>query len=73
MAVGLDCASCAVAIERAVREGATLEREAQDAFYGERSGVVRDPFGHRWLIGHAIEDVSTDEMQRRYTRLFESP
>jgi PhnB protein len=54
-------------IEQAVRAGATLEREAQDAFHGERSGVVRDPFGHRWLIGHHIEDVSTDEMQRRYT------
>lgn len=59
-------------IERAVSAGATLEREAQDAFYGERSGVVRDPFGHRWLIGHAIEEVSPDEMQRRYNRLFES-
>lgn len=54
-------------IEQAVRAGATLEREPQDAFYGERSGVIRDPFGHRWLIGHHIEDVSSDEMQRRYT------
>jgi hypothetical protein len=34
-------------IARAVALGATLERAAQDAFYGERSGVVRDPFGHR--------------------------
>jgi PhnB protein len=32
-------------------------------------GVVRDPFGHRWNIGHHIEDVSADEMQRRYTQL----
>lgn len=56
-------------IEQALKAGATLEREAQDAFYGERSGVVRDPFGHRWLIGHHIEDVATDEMQRRYTAL----
>lgn len=57
-------------IEQAVGAGATLEREASDAFYGERSGVVRDPFGHRWMIGHQIEEVSTDEMQRRYTDLF---
>lgn len=56
-------------IAAAVAAGATLERAAQDEFYGERSGVVRDPFGHRWLIGHAIEDVSPAEMQRRYTRL----
>jgi PhnB protein len=59
-------------IEQALKVGATLERKAQDAFYGERSGVVRDPFGHRWLIGHHIEDVTTDEMQRRYTALMAS-
>jgi len=59
-------------IERALTAGATLERAPSDAFYGERSGVVRCPFGHRWLIGHAIEDVSPQEMQRRYTALFQS-
>ena len=57
-------------IQRAVAAGATLEREPTDAFYGERSGAVRDPVGHRWLIGHSIEDVSPAEMQRRYTALF---
>jgi PhnB protein len=56
-------------IAQAVAAGATLERAPADEFYGERSGVVRDPFGHRWLLGHAIEDVSPDEMQRRYTEL----
>lgn len=56
-------------IAQAVLAGATLEREPQDEFYGERSGVIRDPFGHRWLIGHHIEAVDTAEMQRRYTEL----
>jgi len=55
-------------IRRAVAAGASVEREPQDQFYGERSGCVRDPFGHRWNVGHHIEDVSADEMQRRYTR-----
>lgn len=54
-------------IERAVAAGATMVRPPQDQFYGERSGTVRDPFGHEWNIGHHLEDVSTDEMQRRYT------
>lgn len=58
-------------IRRAVAEGAELERAPEDAFYGERSGVVRDPFGHRWNIGHSIEDVSPEEMQRRYTELMQ--
>jgi uncharacterized glyoxalase superfamily protein PhnB len=54
-------------IRGAVEAGATIEREPTDAFYGERSGSIHDPFGHRWNIGHSIENVSTDEMQRRYT------
>jgi PhnB protein len=58
-------------IEAAVKAGATLEREPTDAFYRERSGVVRDPFGHRWMIGHSIEEVTPAEMQRRYDALFQ--
>lgn len=59
-------------IRRALEAGAELEREPSDAFYGERSGVVRDPFGHRWNIGHSIEEVSPEEMQRRYTVMLSS-
>jgi PhnB protein len=57
------------AIRRAVEAGAELVRPATDAFYGERSGTVRDPFGHEWLLGHSIEEVEPEEMQRRYTKL----
>jgi PhnB protein len=57
------------AIERAVAAGATVVRPASDAFYGERSGTVRDPFGHEWMLGHSIEDVTPEEMQRRYDEL----
>ena len=53
-------------IKRAAEAGATVEIEPTDQFYGERSGVFRDPFGHRWNIGHGIEEVSPEEMQRRY-------
>ena len=61
-----------VMITRALSLGATLERQPKDEFYGERSGVIRDPFGHRWNIGHQIEQVEPDEMQRRYTALLQS-
>jgi PhnB protein len=53
-------------LAQAVAAGGTLIRPAADAFYGERGGSVRDPFGHEWLIGHSIEEVSPAEMQRRY-------
>ena len=59
-------------IARALEAGAQLVRDAKDQFYGERSGSVRDPFGHEWLIGHNIEDVSPEEMQRRYDEVMKS-
>jgi uncharacterized glyoxalase superfamily protein PhnB len=56
-------------IRRAVAHGAEILMEPKDQFYGERSGSIRDPFGHRWNIGHHIEDVTPAEMQRRYTEM----
>ncbi|MEZ4333198.1 MAG: VOC family protein [Myxococcota bacterium] len=56
-------------IRRAVNAGATVVRAAADQFYGERSGTIRDPFGHEWNIGHEIEQVSPEEMQRRYDEM----
>jgi uncharacterized glyoxalase superfamily protein PhnB len=53
-------------IARAISAGAKLVRAAQDQFYGERSGTVRDPYGHDWMLGHSIEEVQPEEMQRRY-------
>ena len=69
MSIHLHVDDCDAAIRRAVSEGAELIREPSDAFYGERSGTVRDPFGHEWMIGHSIEDVTPEEMQRRYDAL----
>jgi PhnB protein len=59
-------------IRRAAEAGARVEREPKDEFHGERSGAIRDPFGHRWSIGHRIEDVSPEEMQRRYDALLKT-
>lgn len=58
-------------IRRAEKCGATVERAPADQFYGERSGSIRDPYGHRWLIGHSIEEVAPEEMQRRYNKILE--
>lgn len=61
---------CDAFLARAVAAGAVVLRPPQDHFYGERSGALRDPFGHEWLVGHEIEKVTPAEMQRRYTALF---
>ncbi|MCO6042607.1 VOC family protein [Aeoliella sp. ICT_H6.2] len=55
----------------AVDAGAKLVMEPKDQFYGERSSKVLDPFGHEWLLGSHIEDVSPEEMQRRFTEMFQ--
>ena len=57
--------------DQAVGAGASVIRPLQDQFYGERSGTVRDPFGHEWLLGGHLETVTPQEMQRRYTAMFE--
>jgi PhnB protein len=54
---------------RAVAAGAELEMPIEEQFWGERYGVIRDPFGHRWNIGHSIEEVTPEEMQRRYDKI----
>jgi PhnB protein len=57
---------------QAIKAGATEVRPLTDHFYGERSATVRDPFGHEWQLGSQIEALTPEEMQRRYTALFES-
>ena len=53
----------------AEEHGATVLRVAKDEFYGDRSGVLLDPFGHRWNLATRKETVSPDEMQRRWTAM----
>ncbi|MFN3944383.1 MAG: VOC family protein [Allosphingosinicella sp.] len=53
------------AFDRAVKAGATAERPVQDQFYGDRSGTLLDPFGHRWTIATHVEDVDEAELRKR--------
>ena len=51
--------------DRALRAGATQIRPLENQFYGDRTGMFEDPFGHRWSIATHVEDVPPDEMERR--------
>ena len=59
---------CDAAVKRAVAAGATVLRQPADQFYGDRTAMVADPFGHGWYLQTRIEEVSPQEMQRRYTK-----
>ncbi len=50
---------------RAVAAGAKVDRPVADQFYGDRTGTIIDPFGHKWTIATHTEDVSFQEMQKR--------
>lgn len=52
-------------VARAVAAGARLTRPVENKFYGDRSGTLEDPFGHRWHITTHVEDVPPKEMARR--------
>jgi PhnB protein len=60
---------CDALYARALAAGATAKRPLADQFYGDRSGVIQDPYGHLWTIATHVEDVSPDEMKRRMAAL----
>lgn len=49
---------------QAVSEGATVLMPVKDQFYGDRSGYLRDPFGHLWSIATHKKDLSPDELRK---------
>ena len=52
------------AFNRAVAAGAKVAMPLMDQFWGDRYGIVSDPFGHKWSIATHIKDMSFEEMQR---------
>lgn len=51
--------------EKAIAAGAEVVFPMTDQFWGDRSGKLKDPFGHLWMIATRIEEVSEEEMARR--------
>lgn len=54
-----------VAFARAVSAGASVLLPLQDAFWGERYGIIRDPFGHRWSIAAPNDALAPSEVRKR--------
>ena len=50
--------------QRAIAAGAKLLMPVQDMFWGDRYGLVEDPFGHQWSIATHVRDVSPEELQK---------
>jgi PhnB protein len=50
---------------QAIAAGGESVKPLQDQFYGDRSGSLKDPFGHMWHVATHKEDVSPEEMDKR--------
>ena len=51
--------------KRAIAAGGKETRPVENQFYGDRLGMMKDPFGHVWSIATHVEDVAPEEMKRR--------
>ena len=51
--------------DRAAGAGAEVEMPVAEMFWGERYGIVRDPFGHRWALCTRREQLDPDEIAER--------
>ena len=50
------------AFAKALDAGAVVVAPLEDQFWGDRYGVVRDPFGHQWSLGQPMREVSNEEI-----------
>jgi PhnB protein len=53
-------------VEHAVAAGAKLQGEIRDQFYGRRDANLLDPFGYNWNVSTVKEEMSLEEMHRRF-------
>ena len=63
---------CDAVYDQAIKAGATSLRPLANQFYGDRSGTVKDPFGHIWTLSTHVEDVSDEEIVKRMKAMGEN-
>jgi PhnB protein len=57
--------NCDKVFDQALAQGARAEQPVRDQYYGDRSGTLIDPYGHRWTVATHKEDVSPAELKKR--------
>jgi PhnB protein len=56
--------------KRAIEAGATVVDDVKDQFYGDRTGSLKDPFGHLWFIATHKEDLTPEQIRQRAMEMF---
>jgi len=60
----LRVADCDAVFNRAVAAGCTVQTPLQEMFWGDRYGMVTDPYGHKWEIATTTRKVASEEMKQ---------
>jgi PhnB protein len=59
-------------IEKAISKGAKLTKPVENRYYGDRSGMIEDPYGYKWCISTHVEDVTPAQIKKRVAELMSS-
>ncbi|MBI5550348.1 MAG: VOC family protein [Desulfobacterales bacterium] len=55
---------------RAVEAGAKIIMPLENTFWGDRYGVLLDPFGHHWSLATHVRNVSPEELRQAAHKMF---
>ena len=58
---------------QAVAAGAKVTMPVAEMFWGDRYGVLEDPYGHRWSVATHVRDLTSEEIQRGMAKMMEQP
>jgi len=58
--------------DQAVKEGASVVMPVMDQFWGDRAGMVTDPYGHKWWLATHKQDLSPKAMKKAAEEFFAS-
>ncbi|MBW3550540.1 MAG: VOC family protein [Proteobacteria bacterium] len=53
------------AVQKAIDAGGKPNGQVEDQFWGDRTGSIIDPFGHKWTLATHVQDVPPEELQQR--------
>jgi PhnB protein len=69
LTLGLYVRDVDAVFQKVIDAGATVLMPIKDEFYGDRTGQLLDPFGYKWMIATHKENVSFEEMQKRFDKI----
>jgi uncharacterized glyoxalase superfamily protein PhnB len=59
--------------KQALDAGGKVVMPLADQFWGDRTGCIEDPFGHRWWLAQHVQDLTPEELRQRAEETFSQP